>query len=270
MDRCKTCFFWCWPRWGQFALLCNHGFRPVFTHADATPTVGWHGEVPLCGTFVCNDHIGNVVSIWHIDFQWPWSSLSWYLIPPWHRILKPCLMSGEACAVRFWHWNFHGRARLIHYRNLEVSTKQRWLNMNYYLYMIFSHSHFHCGDFTANHVWSEGQQKMVVSSVSTVQGSRESVSKARSLIQWCKWGCRNTSANGPIFFSVINLKPSCCQVNILISVDPYPHGHMQKMIFHRMLTCKKLGYQFKLQNGTVIATCNIVSETCKHGSLTIV
>ena len=192
---------------------------------------------------------------------------------------KPCLMSGEACAVRFWHWNFHDwRARLIHYRNLEVSTKQRWLNMNYYLYMIFSHSHFHGGDFTANHVWlPEGQKKwwfhryLIFGTIpSAVQGSRESVSKARSLIQWCKWGCRNTSANGPIFFSVINLKPSCCQVNISISVDPYPHGHMQKMIFHRMLTCKQLGCQLKLQNGTVIATCNIVSETCKHGSLTIV
>lgn len=84
----QNMFFWCWPRWGQFALLCNHGFRPVFTHADATPTVGWHGEVPLCGTFVCSDHIGNLVSIWHIDFQWPWLSLSWYLIPPWHRILN--------------------------------------------------------------------------------------------------------------------------------------------------------------------------------------
>ena len=60
---------------------------------------------------------------------------------------KPCLMSGEACAVRFWHWNFHDwRARLIHDRNLEVNTKQRWLNMNYYLYIIFSHSYFHCGD----------------------------------------------------------------------------------------------------------------------------
>ena len=46
----KHVVFGNWPRWGRFALLCTHGFRPVSAHADATPTVGWHGEVPLSGS----------------------------------------------------------------------------------------------------------------------------------------------------------------------------------------------------------------------------